>query len=56
MSNQFQPGDYADHKSGTLDPRPVESVEGDTIRLRIGTVVTDPLPAANYRRIPKDEA
>lgn len=50
--NPFQPGDLADHKSGQLDPRPVESVEGEFIRLRIGTLVTDPVPASNYRRIP----
>lgn len=48
---RFQPGDLADHKSGSLDPRPVESVDGDFICLRIGSVVTEPLPASNYRRI-----
>lgn len=53
MPNRFQPGDLADHKGGHLDPRPVESVEGNYIRLRIGSVVTEPVPAANYRRIPR---
>lgn len=53
-ANPFQPGDLADHLSGRLDPRPVESVEGAFIRLRIGSVVTDPVPASNYRRIPGD--
>lgn len=51
MSNPFKPGDLADHKFRDLAPRPVESVEGDMIRLRIGTLVTDPVPAANYDRI-----
>lgn len=53
MANRFKPGDLADHKSGRLDPRPVESVIGNSICLRIGTVVTDPVPASNYRRIPR---
>lgn len=52
--NLFQPGDRALHKSGTLDSRPVESVEGNMIRLRIGTIVSDPVPASNYTRIPKE--
>lgn len=45
---KFKPGDMALHKSNTLDARPVESVEGRMIRLRIGSVITDPIPAANY--------
>lgn len=53
MTNRFQVGDMADHKSGPLDPRPVEAVDGRFIRLRIGSVVTDPVPASNYRRIPR---
>lgn len=51
-ANPFQPGDRALHKDGHLDSRPVESVHGPYIRLRIGSVVTDPVPASNYRRIP----
>lgn len=51
QSNGFQPGDMALHKNNQLDARPVESVEGDTIRLRIGSVVTSPVPAANYTRV-----
>lgn len=50
--NPFRPGDLADHLSGQLDPVPVESVDGDTIRLRIGDLVTEPVPASDYRRIP----
>lgn len=52
---KFQPGDRALHKYRELDSRPVESVslDGKMIRLRIGTIVTDPVPAANYRRIPQ---
>lgn len=55
MTNPFQPGDRALHKSGSLDSRPVEAVEGSMIRLRIGTLVTDPVPAANYIRVPRRE-
>jgi hypothetical protein len=51
MTNPFKPGDRALHRSGTLDSRVVESVEGDMIRLRIGDLVTEPLPARRYRRI-----
>lgn len=50
--NQFKPGDWASHKYRDLDAREVKFVEGDMIRLRIGTLVTDPVPAENYRRIP----
>jgi hypothetical protein len=49
--NPFQPGDLADHRSGTLDPRRVHSTHGDTIRLLIGTTVTPPVPAVNYTRM-----
>ena len=52
MSNPFQVGDLADHKSKELDPRPVAAVEGDMIRLDIMGHVTDPVPAVNYERIP----
>lgn len=43
-------GDFADHKSRTLDPRPVAEVsdDGKKVRLQIGTVVTDWIPAKNY--------
>lgn len=49
----FKVGDLADHRSGTLDPRPVEEVseDGKSIRLRIGTIVTDWLPAKNYKNL-----
>lgn len=49
-SDRVRPGDLADHKSRTLDPRPVESVDraNRTVVLRIGTVLTPPLPLANY--------
>jgi len=43
-------GDMAWHKRG-LDPRPVEEVseDGKQIKIRIMTLVTDWLPAKNYR-------
>lgn len=43
-------GDWADHKSRTLDPRQVEKVDdlGKNVKLRIGTVVSAWLPAKNY--------
>lgn len=50
--NPFKVGDFAEHKYRDLDARRVESVEGGTIRLLIGTLVTDPVPASHYRRIP----
>jgi hypothetical protein len=55
---KFEVGDLAEHKFRNLDARPVHSVEGTRIRLYIGgtgpkTVVTDPVPASNYRRVPK---
>ena len=50
--NPFRIGDRADHKSGTLDTRPVVAVKGAKIRIGIGTLASDWLPAANYRRIP----
>lgn len=56
MPNPFQPGDLALHVNNQLDARPVETVEGDSICLRIGTVVTPPLPASNYHRIERSEA
>lgn len=52
--NPFEPGDWADHKSGTLDPREVAKVQGENICLQIGTLVTPPIPHANYDRIPKE--
>lgn len=51
-SNEFERGDLALHKNNQLDARPVECVEGDKIRLRIGTLVTDPVSAKNYHRTP----
>lgn len=54
---KFQPGDLAEHKvrDGILDPRPVHAVSanGRWLKLLIGSHVTDPVPASNYRRIPK---
>lgn len=52
----FQVGDRADHVDGQLDPREVVAVEGDSIFIYIGAAPYDrvgPLPAENYRRIPK---
>ena len=45
-----QVGDMADHKSGSLDPRPVAEVseDGKQIKIAIGTLITDWLPAKNY--------
>ena len=50
---KFQPGDRALHKNNQLDSREVVEVIGTKITLRIGTVVTDPVPMSNYWRIPK---
>lgn len=54
----FKVGDLALHKNNRLDARPVAAVEGDMIRLQIGTIVAGPFPAANYHRIssPDDQA
>ena len=48
--DRVRPGDYADHKSRTLDPRPVAEVDhaAHTVRLCIGTVLTPALPRQNY--------
>lgn len=48
--DRVRPGDYADHKSRTLDPRPVVEVDraARTVRLGIGTVITSALPRQNY--------
>lgn len=47
-----QPGDMADRRDKSLDPRPVERVgmagRQRVIALRIGDVVTDPIPASWY--------
>lgn len=50
MARKPHVGDSADHKSRTLDPRPVADVseDGKWIRLQIHTLVTDWLPAKNY--------
>lgn len=42
------PGDWATHRHRDLDPRPVAAVDGTSIRLAIGDVVTDPVPVSNY--------
>ena len=55
MANPFKPGDRALHRSGRLDSRVVVDVDGGTIRLRIGNLVSDPVQAANYHRIPKED-
>lgn len=49
-----QPGDMAHRVDGSLDARPVERVGLNdrgrrVVALRIGTVVTDPIPASWYR-------
>ncbi len=49
--NPFRVGDMAEHVLKDLDAREVAAVEGDTIRLRIGDTVTDPVPAFNYRPV-----
>lgn len=43
-------GDLADHKTRLLDPRPVAEVsaDGKRIRLAIGNVLTEWVPASNY--------
>jgi hypothetical protein len=45
-----QIGDYADHVSGDLDPRPVAYVDvrAGAVALRIGDHVTGLLPLTNY--------
>lgn len=50
-ANPFQPGDMALHKNNELDARPVEGVAGSWITLRIGSMVTAPVPAANYVKV-----
>lgn len=45
---EVRPGDLAVHKALDLDPRPVAAVEGEMIRLQIGGLVTEPIPAAAY--------
>ena len=47
-----QAGDMAHRRDGSLDPRPVECVipgRPRRITLRIGTTITDPIPASWYR-------
>lgn len=53
---KWQPGDRAAHKYQDLDSRPVVSVSENRrwITLRIGSIVTPPVPSSNYRRIPKE--
>lgn len=48
--NPFRVGDRADHWSGRLDPRPVVAVKRSRIRLQIGALVTDWIPANLYTR------
>lgn len=50
-TNPFEVGDMALHVGNHLDARPVAGVEGDTIRLQIGTLITEPVPAANYTKV-----
>lgn len=52
--NPFQVGDYAEHKTRDLDAREVAAVEGPYLRLQIGDLVTEPVLAAYYERIPKE--
>lgn len=44
----FEVGDWADHKSGQLDPREVTRVEADGIYLDLGGSEIGPFPAENY--------
>lgn len=50
MSATPKVGQWADHKNRQLDPREVAEVSenGKKIRLQIGTIVTDWVPAKNY--------
>lgn len=54
-TNPFSVGDWADHKSGSLDPRKVVGVGDDWIDLEIDTARTGPVPAENYDRLPPRE-
>ena len=49
-ATKVQPGDHALHRSGTLDSRPVAEVdhEARTVRLNIGSLITDPIPRSHY--------
>lgn len=46
-----QPGDWADHVSGDLDPREVARVEGDSVWLLIFGNEIGPFPRDNYTYI-----
>lgn len=48
--NPFQPGDMALHKNNQLDAREVAYVGGSLIRLRIGDLITEAVPADNYTK------
>lgn len=52
--SDWRVGDRALHVGNHLDSRPVAEIldGGRRLRLQIGDVVTDPVPAANYLRIP----
>lgn len=50
---KFKVGDLALHKNNQLDSRLVAAVEGKNIRLQIGTIITDPVPASNYLNLSK---
>lgn len=49
--SEVRPGDWADHKSGTLDPRQVAEVnhKKSTVRLTVsGDYTTADMPMGNY--------
>lgn len=50
VTRKPQVGDLADHKSRSLDPRPVAAVHegGALIKIKIGDLISDWLPAENY--------
>lgn len=51
IPSEVRPGDLADHKSGTLDPRPVASVnhESAMVTLQIGSIETAPVLIDDYK-------
>lgn len=52
--NEIKPGDLVERIDDIgLDPRPVASVDGDTLTLRIGSLETEPIPAHLYRVVRK---
>lgn len=56
--SEVRPGDYANHKSGTLDPRPVAAVDHKSlmITLQIGSIETNWVSMENYTFDRRQEA